>query len=115
MSHTAHSGLAKLVATHVAAGPPWLQQLQNQAGREFQRRGLPTRKEDAFRYTSLTDLGNYDLRLPNPVAVDSLDRDALRTLALPELEAHRLVVVDGRWIAPPRLRAASAAKGGRRL
>ena len=99
MSHTAHSGLAKLVATHVAAGPPWLQQLQNQAGREFQRRGLPTRKEDAFRYTSLTDLGNYDLRLPNPVAVDSLDRDALRTLALPELEAHRLVVVDGRWIA----------------
>nr|CBX80550.1 FeS assembly protein SufD [Erwinia amylovora ATCC BAA-2158] len=57
------------------------------------RTGLPTRKQEDWKYTPLDQLLNNQFVMPEPAA---LDAEAIKALALP-IDAVRLVFIDGRF------------------
>ncbi|PSN06492.1 Fe-S cluster assembly protein SufD [Siccibacter turicensis] len=57
------------------------------------RLGLPTRKQENWKYTPLDGLLNNEFAIPTPTTLSAAQRDAL---ALP-VDALRLVFVDGRY------------------
>ncbi len=56
---TAYAGLEALGATD----PAWVKELRGAAYRRFAASGLPTRKDEEWKYTSLRSLGEGDLKL----------------------------------------------------
>ncbi len=92
------------------AGTPWLAQLRRDALARFAERGIPTRRDEEWKYTSLaalektplTALANGSERLVVPAQSDAL--------AFEGLAAHRLVFVDGRY-APQLSRPGSPSAG----
>lgn len=66
-------------------------QLRREAFARFEALGLPTRQQEAWRFTDLAALNALALQRP---ADAPLDAGALPTLDLP---AHRLVFVNGRF------------------
>lgn len=78
------------------AGTPWLARLRRDALGRFAEAGIPTRRDEEWKYTSLAALEKADFTSrPNgwerPVARAEID-----ALAFEGLEGHRIVFVDGR-------------------
>jgi Fe-S cluster assembly protein SufD len=82
-------------AVSLAAGQPfpaWLGQVRDQSGQLWQDLPWPTRKTEAWRYTSLLPIENAQWQLASQAKLDSTDD-------LIELDAYRLVFVNGRFDA----------------
>jgi Fe-S cluster assembly protein SufD len=83
-------------ATLPGADVGWLQQLRKQAQGQFERHGLPAKKVEDWKYTSLWALSQegftHDAK---PV---SLSHEQLAEVGLLE-QAYRIVIVDGRFNA----------------
>jgi Fe-S cluster assembly protein SufD len=62
------------------------------AAAAFRRAGLPSVREEAWKYTNLRPIAEASFREP----LTSIDSDAGRLPAIPALDAPRLVFVDGR-------------------
>jgi len=80
------------------AGTPWLARLRRDALERFAASGIPTRREEAWKHTSLAALEKAAFTAQpdgseRPVAGAGLDG-----LAFDGLETHRLVFVDGRYV-----------------
>ncbi|MFK7962008.1 MAG: Fe-S cluster assembly protein SufD [Phycisphaerales bacterium] len=78
-------------------GPDWLSSLRTAGAEQYASLGLPTRRDEEWRYTSLRALESVDFDA-NPVSgtVTSADVDRL---AIPGVVGPRLVFVDGRYDA----------------
>jgi Fe-S cluster assembly protein SufD len=78
-----------------ASGLPWLAELRDAGAARFAEAGLPTQRQEAWKYTGLNRLKGFGFE-PTPAA-DSCDA------AIPEPliagDCHRLVFVDGRFRA----------------
>ena len=62
------------------------------AAEAFRRAGLPSVHDEAWKYTNLRPIAEASFREP----LTSIDRDAAHLPAIPDLDAPRLVFVDGR-------------------
>jgi Fe-S cluster assembly protein SufD len=88
------SDFENLFQSHVAreaGSPQWLMDLRHQSLAAFRRLGLPTRRNEDWRYTSTRSLVEGSFRLSGQAA--SISAEALAYGSLPN--AARLVCVDG--------------------
>ncbi|WP_438971865.1 Fe-S cluster assembly protein SufD [Methylophaga sp.] len=72
----------------------WLQTLRQQARGQFERHGLPAKKVEDWKYTSLWQLTQEDFT--HEAKPSSMDSARCAEVALIE-QAHRLVIVDGQF------------------
>jgi Fe-S cluster assembly protein SufD len=91
MSTEARDALLRAIERRGALpGAPWLQEQREAAKASFAEQGLPTRRDEAWRFTDLSALAGLDLEA---------HAAEVRELALPDgvlgEECHRLVFVDG--------------------
>lgn len=84
---------ANLLDQRPASGPDWLQYLRRQARDRFAVKGMPTRKDEDWRYTGLDRLVAQDFRAAPP----KIDLGEIRDLLPERTEGYRLVVLDGRF------------------
>ena len=104
MSAAAHTGADAFLSRYAGlrARLPGDHDVRDAAAAAFRRAGLPTVRNEAWRYTSLRALGEHEFR----EALTSVEGGALP--ALPAVDAPRIVFVDGRLredlsILPPAL------------
>ena len=90
-------------------GPSWLAPLRRRAIERFAESGLPTTRDEDWRYTNLTSLAATPFRpaAPSPAGVSD---GALERLMLPGVAFPRLVFIDGRYSA--KLSTARPLSGG---
>ncbi|MGB5737523.1 MAG: Fe-S cluster assembly protein SufD [Thiohalocapsa sp.] len=82
----------------VGASPEWLDAVRNGALARVQQQALPTAKSEDWRYTGLRTLMEHGFR-PVDEPVTALLAEDLDDILIPELDAHRIVVVNGRFAA----------------
>lgn len=78
------------------AGLPWLEKERSQALERARQKGLPTSKEEGWRYTSLKSLVEKRFARGEDHGPDVAQED-LDPLLVPGLDAHRAVLVNGRF------------------
>ncbi len=79
--------------------PGWLKQIREQAVRLFSAKGIPTKKDEAYKYTSLEQhlAGKYKYM---PYAIgEKLNIDEIFKCDVPSLDTHLIVLVNG-WFYP---------------
>jgi len=89
--------------------PGWLQAHRREAREAFAERGLPSTREEEWRYTSLAPLGELEL---GPARAAELGRDDLEALASPLFACSLFAFAGGR--AVPELSSAPGLPGGAR-
>jgi Fe-S cluster assembly protein SufD len=89
---------ASIAETSVLPGHDllWLQNLRQQALTQFSAAGLPAKKEEDWKYSSLWSLSQQ--AFTHDVASYAIDADQTDALALLN-DAYRLVIVDGEYVA----------------
>ena len=99
---TQNSGLAVYEAAfrarrddRKACEPAWLTEKREAAWSAFEKRGFPTTREEAFRFTSLGPLRNASLSPAPSQALDGLESLASEQVCTVDLDGPRLVFVDG--------------------
>ncbi|MGE5094780.1 MAG: Fe-S cluster assembly protein SufD [Betaproteobacteria bacterium] len=91
------------------AGTPWLERLRRDALARFAEAGVPTRRDEEWKYTSLATLEKQRFTaLPNG-SERTFTKPEVQALAL-DVEGHRLVFVDGHY-APGLSHIASLPSG----
>jgi len=81
------------------AGVPWLARLRRDALERFAASGIPTRREEAWKHTSLAALEKVPFTTQPNGSGRALAPGEIDALAFDGLESHRLVFVDGRHAA----------------
>lgn len=79
---------------------PWLKLLRRNALAEFARLGVPTPRDEAWKYT---DVRRFADQLSHSVSLKAEHRvatDELATFALSDVTTHRMVFVDGHYAQP---------------
>ena len=96
-------------------GPRWLQDLRDRAASRFAALGFPTVRDEEWRFTNIAPIAAAEFRPTGADAVDATDEDLAGYLYRDA--AHRLVVVNGRYVPglsrvhglPPGVRVGSLA------
>ena len=87
--------LAQIQSQPGGVNQPWLAQHRREAAASLQQLGFPQRRQEAWRYTSVDRLLQQDF-VP---AGSDLPEIGLQSFLLPQLDAHRAVFVNGRFVA----------------
>jgi len=87
--------LARIQPQLTGASQPWLAQQRREAAASLQQLGFPQRRQEAWRYTSVDRLLQQAF-VPAGNDLPEIDLDAF---VLPQLDAHRAVFVNGRFVA----------------
>ena len=99
MTREAIDRFAADFAAHAGSLPgarvSWLARLRRQSLEEFVEHGLPGPRDEDWKYTSVASLSNRKLALPDAASVDA----SALPLAFDNGDAHRLVFVNGRYVA----------------
>jgi Fe-S cluster assembly protein SufD len=74
---------------------PWLLEQRRKAAASLQQLGFPQRRQEAWRYTSVDRLLQQDF-VPGGTGLPEIELDAL---LLPQLDAHRVVLLNGRFVS----------------
>ena len=74
----------------------WLRELRHAAWLDFEQNGFPTRRHEDWKYTPVNNMARTLYDQPEPAAADAAWVQSCR---LPDLDAHTLVFVDGRYQA----------------
>ena len=106
------AAFARFEPSAAAGSPAWLRERRRQAVDRFVERGLPTAKDEAWRYTSLAPLEDAHLQLLPDLVVDAVADEALAAFDPDGLPGIRLVFVDGRYSA--KLSSSRPLPGGAR-
>ena len=78
-----------------AQAPDWLAQLRQRGAAAFEKRGLPTTRDEEWQQTNVAALGKTAFELP--AADTSISDDTLAGYSIPQLDAYPLLFVDGRF------------------
>ena len=84
---------SNLLEQRPSSGPPWLEALRRRASGRFAAQGMPTRKDESWRYTSLDPLL---ARVFHPAPAE-IDLNQIRDRMPEPSEHYRLAVLDGRF------------------
>ena len=87
--------LTRIQPQLTGAGQPWLAQHRREAAASLQQLGFPQRRQEAWRYTSVDRLLQHAF-VPAGSGQPEID---LNAFLLPQLDAHRAVFVNGRFVA----------------
>jgi Fe-S cluster assembly protein SufD len=74
--------------------PPWLQQMRRKAARRFAELGLPTVRDEEWKYTNLAPLAEIEFK-PAMRLAHGLTREEVDRTPFADLKCHRLVFVNG--------------------
>lgn len=80
------------------AAPEWLAARRAAAWTTFEENGFPTPKTEGWQFTDLRPITQGQFSLPSPEAGEAIDADMVARFAIPDLDAHQLVFVDGIFI-----------------
>jgi len=94
------------------SGTPWVQELRREARQHLRDRGLPTTREEDWKYTNVRPIARTEWVPGEPQPAD-LTREALEELASPVYACSLFVFVNGRFA--PGLSTARAMAGGVRV
>jgi Fe-S cluster assembly protein SufD len=86
-------------AEREAGGPPWLREPRRSAIARFAERGLPTTRDEEWKYTSLAPLAAMPLDLAADGAGEAPTDEALAPFLIGPVSWNRLVFVNGRYVA----------------
>ena len=78
--------------------PAWLRQRRERAMQRFSELGVPTTRDEDWKYTSLSDLRRNDFRLAAP-ASRVISAGEIKSMGFNEIEGCRLVFVNGRFMS----------------
>lgn len=87
--------LARIQPQLAGANQPWLAEHRNRAAECLRQLGFPQRRHEAWRYTSVDRLLKQDFLPATAGEFPDIDIDSLR---LPQLDAYRAVLVNGRFV-----------------
>ncbi|NEX21250.1 Fe-S cluster assembly protein SufD [Thiorhodococcus mannitoliphagus] len=93
-------------------GLEWLEARRRTALEQARAQGMPTSKDEHWRYTSLTGLREQAFALPTE-PLTALQRDDIEEALIDGLDSHRVVLVNGRFI--PELSPLEALPKGVRI
>jgi Fe-S cluster assembly protein SufD len=96
-----------------AGGPAWLRELRGTAIARFAERGLPSTRDEDWKYTSLGPLTATPFDLSPDGTRDTPSEDALAPFLVGDAFRTRLVFVDGRYVA--KLSRVGPQAGGARI
>jgi len=68
--------------------------LRTEAMKNFEKKGFPTKKEEAWKYTSLNSLRKIDFSI-FPKAENALEYNDVKKYFLHEIDTYKIVFVDG--------------------
>lgn len=86
-------------AEREAGGPSWLREQRRRAIGRFAERGLPTTRDEEWKYTSLAPLASMPLDLTADGASEAPTEEALAPFLMGPASWNRLVFVNGRHVA----------------
>ncbi len=78
--------------------PAWLKQRRERAMQRFSELGVPTTRDEDWKYTSLSELRRNDFRLAAP-ASRVISAGEIKSMGFNEIEGCRLVFVNGRFMS----------------
>jgi Fe-S cluster assembly protein SufD len=91
----------ELVSSHrrewPGQGPDWLVRLREQGATRFEESGFPTRRDEAWRYTSLEFLERHAFQPAGDIPFRALQTEDIEPWLLPQTRTARLVFVNGRY------------------
>lgn len=76
----------------------WLETKREAARSQARERGVPTSKQEAWRYTSVKRLLEQGF-VPTDEPITALQHEDIEEVLIPGLDAHRVVLVNGRYLA----------------
>ncbi len=76
-----------------------IQGLRKDAIESFKQLGLPGRKDEAWKYTNIEKALRHEYRVLAGAPLDEVALENLAPFLVPGLEAHRVVLVNGRFVA----------------
>src|SRR5215468_4140612 len=82
-----------------AMGPEWLRALRRRAIGRFAERGLPSTRDEEWKYTSLAPLAAIPFDLTPAGAAGDPSEDAVAPFSVGPPSWSRLVFVNGRYVA----------------
>lgn len=87
---------------HVAQTPQpdWLRELRWTGLTRFNQTGLPTKHDEEWRLTDLSDLERWPVHPANSVSAESVSETSIESLLLASLDADVLVFVNGQFVPP---------------
>ncbi len=88
--------VARQLAARPGGGPEWLEAQRNAAAQRLAELGMPERRQEAWRYTSVEPLLGHRFE-PPPEAESRPGLAQIQSLLLAETEGTRLVFVNGRY------------------
>jgi len=103
------SRFADCEARLAGASPAWLAPIRRAAIERFAKLGFPTRRNEAWKYTSVSELAKADLD-PEPPAREGISRDEIRVLLGEQGSPDWFVFEDGRFA--PELSSAQTLPTG---
>lgn len=74
-----------------------LHELRKQAIDRFERLGFPTRKDEAWKYTNINNVLTHGFKVLVAPPVPALDEGDVTPFAIPDLDAHVVVLINGRF------------------
>jgi Fe-S cluster assembly protein SufD len=86
-------------AEREAGGPSWLREPRRHAIARFAERGLPTPRDEEWKYTNLAPLAAMPLDLADDGAGEAPTDEALAPFLIGPASWNRLVFVNGRYVA----------------
>jgi Fe-S cluster assembly protein SufD len=96
MTSTLRSLAAVMADGRGEGAPAWVSQLRRRGLARFDELGLPTLRDEDWRFTSLEPVASGSFALGHGEA-SAVDRARLDAFAIPDLTGPRLVFVDGRF------------------
>lgn len=78
-----------------ANGAGWLRPLREEAFERFERMGIPTVRQEPWRFTNLSSLAKQELHVADESTEFDLRKEKIEFLSIPGLEKRRLVFVNG--------------------
>ncbi|MEQ8663524.1 MAG: hypothetical protein RLW62_22115 [Gammaproteobacteria bacterium] len=89
--------LDRILADLAPAGP--LADVRREAAAQVRAHGVPSQRQEAWKYTSLAPLRDIAYRAATAADGDALDAAALAAVPLASASPHRVVLVNGRFRA----------------
>ncbi len=103
---------ARLIEGRNASDADWLRSIRENAMQRFTALGFPTTKDESWRFTNVAPIAKTSFALA-PQQPVSIDLQQLNQFIIPDLNAIRLVFVNGRY--SPRLSHAQELPKGLRI
>jgi Fe-S cluster assembly protein SufD len=81
----------------IAKNQDWLTEIRQQAWEDFQQQGIPTPRQENWKYSNVGPIFKRDLSIPNEVEINL--SEIIHQNAIESFDCYRLVILDGKFIA----------------